>query len=108
MKYRVIEGFTDLQDNNRKYAVGDQFPRDGLQVSDRRLDELLTSKNRRQRPMIEAVEEAPEEVPVVAPVEAPTKDPEEYVSEVKEEARDIEAGVRPSKTSKTKRSTKKG
>lgn len=63
MIYRVIKTFTDMQDNNRKYSVGDTFPRTGLSVTQKRLEELLTDKNRRGVPMIVAEEtEAPTEV----------------------------------------------
>ena len=54
MIYRVIKTFTDMQDNNRKYSVGDIFPRTGLSVTQKRLEELLTDKNRRGIPMIVA------------------------------------------------------
>lgn len=56
MKYIVIVEFTDLQDNSRKYRVGDEFPRLGFAVSAERLEELSTNKNRRKFPVIEAVE----------------------------------------------------
>ena len=56
MQYIVIETFTDLQDNNYRYNAGDNFPRKGLSVSTARLEELSSDKNRRHRPMINAVE----------------------------------------------------
>jgi hypothetical protein len=62
MKYTVIENFTDLQDNNYKYQAGDSFPRDGYDVSKARIEELSTNKNRRNRPMIKAIEEIEPEV----------------------------------------------
>lgn len=61
--YKVIEYFTDLQDNNYAYKAGDQFPRKGKKVSKSRVDELLGSSNRRGYPLIELVEEKPEEKP---------------------------------------------
>lgn len=82
MIYRVIKTFTDMQDNNRKYSVGDTFPRTGLTVTKKRLDELLTDKNRRGIPMIVAESEE---------VEAP--------AEVKEE--------KPKRTTKPKATGKK-
>ena len=54
--YKVIEYFTDLQDNNHEYNVGDTFPRKGLNVSDERLTELSTKENRQNKPLIERVE----------------------------------------------------
>ena len=63
--YRVIKNFRDLQDNNSLYQAGDIFPRDGMKVSAKRIEELITDKNRRGEPMIELVdEEVKEEKPV--------------------------------------------
>lgn len=47
MSYVVIQGFTDLQDNNRKYRVGDQFPYPGVVVTRARIAELAGPNNRR-------------------------------------------------------------
>lgn len=57
--YRVIVFFTDLQDNNQPYTVGDTFPREGLEVTAERLAELSGCDNLRKIPLIELVEEAP-------------------------------------------------
>ena len=55
--YKVIEYFEDLQDNNRPYNVGDVYPAEGLSVSEKRVEELASDKNRRKKPLIEVVEE---------------------------------------------------
>ena len=55
--YRVVAYFTDLQDGNRPYNVGDTFPRDGLEVSEERLAHLASNKTRRGFPVIEKVTE---------------------------------------------------
>lgn len=55
--YKVISYFTDLQDSNHPYKVGDEFPRLGLKVSDKRLEELASNKNRQGKPLIKKVEE---------------------------------------------------
>ena len=55
--YKVLERFTDLQDNRHEYNPGDKFPREGLVVSEERLAELSTDKNRQKRPLIEEVKE---------------------------------------------------
>ncbi|UVD90677.1 MAG: Rho termination factor N-terminal domain-containing protein [Staphylococcus haemolyticus] len=55
--YKVIEYFTDLQDDDYAYNVGDTFPRKGLTVSKERLTELSTKNNRQNKPLIERVEE---------------------------------------------------
>lgn len=60
--YRVIEYFTDLQDNDRPYNVGDTFPRDGLKVSANRIKELSTTANLRGVALIEEVRDADETI----------------------------------------------
>lgn len=55
--YKVIEYFTDLQDDDYTYNVGDTFPRKGLTVSKERLTELSTKNNRQNKRLIERVEE---------------------------------------------------
>ena len=57
--YKVIESFTDLQDNNYVYYVGDTFPRDGVEVGVERVAELASDKNRLGVPLIEEVAEKP-------------------------------------------------
>lgn len=57
MGYKVIHYFTDLQDFNHPYKVGDKFPRLGLKVSDERLKELASNKNKQGKPLIKKVEE---------------------------------------------------
>ena len=53
MSYKVIHRFTDLQDFNHLYNVGDVFPRVGMKVSQSRIDELASSKNKLKTPLIE-------------------------------------------------------
>ena len=53
MSYKVIHRFTDLQDFNHLYNVGDTFPRIGMKVSQSRIDELVGSKNKLRTPLIE-------------------------------------------------------
>lgn len=55
--YEVIHFFTDLQDFNHPYNVGDIFPRNGLKVSSERLNELSSSKNRQGKPLIKLIVE---------------------------------------------------
>lgn len=55
-KYEVIDFFTDLRDYDHPYNVGDEFPRHGVTVSEERLAELSSDKNRQGRPLIKAVE----------------------------------------------------
>lgn len=53
--YKVIRYFTDLQDNDHAYNVGDTFPREGMTVKQSRLDELAGDSNKQGRPLIEVV-----------------------------------------------------
>ena len=53
--YKVIKSFTDLQDNNYKYDVGDTYPRKGLNVLQSRINELASNKNLQRTPLIEEV-----------------------------------------------------
>lgn len=55
--YRVIKYFMDLEDNRHAYHVGDKFPHDGRKITQERLTELLTDKNKRHVPLIEKVAE---------------------------------------------------
>ena len=53
MSYKVIHRFADLQDFNHLYNVGDLFPRIGMKVSQSRIDELASGKNKLKTPLIE-------------------------------------------------------
>lgn len=59
MTYKVIAFFTDLQDDNRPYNVGDTFPHVevGYCVSESRLAELSGNENKRGMPLIQLEEE---------------------------------------------------
>ncbi len=57
MSYKVIRYFTDLQDNDYAYNVGDTFPREGMTVKQSRLVELAGNSNKQGRPLIEEVVE---------------------------------------------------
>lgn len=55
--YKVIKYFTDLQDKNHPYNVGNIFPREGMEVTEERLAELTGSENKQGVPLIEKVVE---------------------------------------------------
>ena len=59
MAYKVIQHFTDMQDNNFAYDVGDEYPRKGLNVLPSRIKELASMNNRRGCALIEEIEETP-------------------------------------------------
>ena len=57
--YKVIKSFTDLQDNNYAYYVGDTCPHNGVEVDAERIAELASDKNRLGVPLIEEIAEKP-------------------------------------------------
>ena len=61
MAYKVIKAFTDMQDGNFAYQVGDEFPRKNFSVLPSRINELASSKNRQGVPLIEEIPEVAEE-----------------------------------------------
>lgn len=61
MAYKVIKHFTDMQDNNHPYNVGDEYPRNGINVLASRYKELASSNNRQGVPLIEEIPEEVEE-----------------------------------------------
>lgn len=82
--YKVLRRFEDLQDNRHLYQPGDQFPRAGLKVSEDRLEELRTSKNRRHVPLIKFEEDPQSEIKPAKSVE-PEVD-EEIIEKIEEAA----------------------
>lgn len=56
MIYKVVKAFFDLQDQNHYYDVGDIYPRDGMDVSSKRIEELSGTKNRQHTILIKAEE----------------------------------------------------
>ena len=59
--YKVINFFTDLHDKNHAYNVGDTFPRKGIEVTEKRINELLGSDNKQGKPLIKVVEKPKKE-----------------------------------------------
>lgn len=57
MGYKVIQAFSDMQDFNHIYSVGDTFPRTGLNVSEERIKELLGKNNKQGQSLIAKTEE---------------------------------------------------
>lgn len=45
MQYEVIRFFTDAQDNEHPYNVGDIYPRNGLSVKPERIQNLMNGNN---------------------------------------------------------------
>ena len=69
--FKVLAYFTDLQDDNHPYNVGDTYPRNGLTVTAERIAELSGKSNRRGIPLIEEVQEQSEKTATVE--DAPKK-----------------------------------
>lgn len=57
MKYEVIKDFVDVQNDNHLYRVGDPFPYNDADVSEERIDELASDKNRVGVVLIRSVED---------------------------------------------------
>ena len=93
MTYTVLVRFKDLQDNRHVYNVGDKFPRVGLSVSDARIEELSTTKNRRGVRLIKSV-----------PEEDTSRNAPPLTEEVPQE---VHTGESPSKQSEAKEKPKK-
>lgn len=56
-KYRVISYFTDLQDGEHVYKVGDAYPRAGMDAAEERVKELAGNENLQGRALIEAIDD---------------------------------------------------
>lgn len=55
--WKVVKYFTDLQDENYAYNVGDTYPRKGLNPSEERIAELSGSDNKQGVPLIKEVKQ---------------------------------------------------
>ena len=74
----ALEYFTDNLDNGHAYNVGDEYPRQGYEPSEKRIQQLASSDNVRHRPVIgilskddeKAITEAQEAAETVATVAA--------------------------------------
>ena len=56
--YKAVKAFRDLK-TNLVYAVGDSFPRNGVEVDAERIAELASDKNRLGVALIEEIAEKP-------------------------------------------------
>lgn len=83
---KVIKKFTDLQDGNHVYNVGDVYPREGYTPSEERIAELAGDKNKQGTPLIE--------VPAPAEVDA------DEANEANEAKTDEETEEKPRKRKK--------
>lgn len=96
--YRVLRFFRDIQDNNHAYHVGDEYPHGGMAVTEKRLLELSTDKNRRHMPLIAKVEIEPVELePVENRAEVAQEEPVEGFMNPPEEAEKVPEKPKPTK-----------
>lgn len=51
-KFTVLVDFLDLEDNSYFYKKGDPYPREGLELTAERIEELKTDKNKSGIPLI--------------------------------------------------------
>lgn len=51
-EYVVIKRFRDAQDGKRVYEPKNAYPRQGVKVTQERIDELLSSNNKQGEPLI--------------------------------------------------------
>lgn len=54
-KYEVIHFFTDLEDSNHAYNVGDEYPREGIIPKKDRIKTLMSRDNLQGKPLIKAI-----------------------------------------------------
>jgi len=95
--YKVINAFTDLQDDCAVYHTGDIYPRKGASVSDERIAELSSSANKLGFPLIAEVHKFdPDGEPATESHEKPVS-----------QASDSQGSVTPSKPRQAARSRKK-
>lgn len=55
--YKVISRFADMLDDGYIYDVGDIYPREGLEVSDARYNELSSTRNKAGKTLITKIAE---------------------------------------------------
>lgn len=82
-KYVAIDDFKDLQDGNKVYFKGDSYPKPANKnIPEERLEELLSSDNKRGRAVIKEVEVQNQEPDKVQEPET-AKGPPEVKAETK-------------------------
>ena len=65
MQYEVLEYFTDLQDGNYEYKVGDVYPHAGYTPTEKRINDLASDNNVRNHPIIKAISDKTETLETV-------------------------------------------
>lgn len=88
MGYKVINAFKDKEDNNRKYKLGDPYPKGDYQPTEERFEELSKNHPKENKTFIQAFESEEERV------EREAKEEEEKKS-VKEELESLGVSFHP-------------
>lgn len=57
--YKVVNGFTDTKDKNRRYKIGDAYPKGSYKPTETRIKELSSVHPKHKRIFIEVLEENP-------------------------------------------------
>lgn len=76
--YKAIADFKDLKDDGYVYRAGDVYPRAGYDPTEKRLNDLLSSNNKRGRAVIIAIEDkkpVSEKIPAETEPETPVEKP---------------------------------
>lgn len=100
--YKVIRFFTDLQDGKHAYKVGDIYPREGVEVSAKRIAQLATAANRQGVPLIKEVATGANN-PVITPAQSEAVVQEPSPKKVARQATKKETGIQPKKRTATKK-----
>lgn len=58
-QYIALTHFEDLEDEGTVYELGTIYPRNGVEVSDKRIALLLSNFNNRRKPVIAELKELP-------------------------------------------------
>lgn len=61
--FKVIHDFKDLQDKGKIYKVGDKYPREGYDPTEKRIAELLGKKNKIGKSLIKEIAEPKKAAP---------------------------------------------
>jgi hypothetical protein len=92
MAYKVINSFTDLEDNNTLYRVGEEYPKGDYKPTQKRIEELSEVHPKQKRIFIEEVEKEDEkadreakEAEERAAAEQNTKEESEAIAKAEEE-----------------------
>ncbi|WAW15284.1 hypothetical protein [Peptostreptococcus equinus] len=59
MRYVAIRQFEDIEDDNTSYVLGTVYPREGVEVDSKRINELSTRNNARGEVLIVPLVELP-------------------------------------------------